>query len=143
MSDCAAPASPKMPGTDYDHAGGAAVLAEHPGRRPGGRRLHAARARERLGPRSLASRAAQRIASSLPGRGRVAAPVRTGSNITKEMTKVGSLPGRTVLAHGQPRAEHQDEEHGTACSGVGVWRALASGSAAGGHGRAQVVAAEN
>jgi Ricin-type beta-trefoil lectin domain len=37
MSDCAAPASPKMPGTDYDHAGGAAVLAEYPGRRPGGR----------------------------------------------------------------------------------------------------------
>jgi hypothetical protein len=73
----------------------------------------------------------------------VAAPVRTGSEITKEMTKVGSLPGQTVLAHGQPRAEHQDEEYGTACSGVGVWRALASGSAAGGHGRAQVVAAEN
>ena len=29
MSDCAAPASPQMPGTDYDHADGAAVLAEH------------------------------------------------------------------------------------------------------------------
>jgi len=66
-----------------------------------------------------------------------------GSDITKEMTKVGSLPGQTVLAHGQPCAEHQHEEHGTACSGVGVWRALAPRSAAGGHGRAQVVAAEN
>ena len=51
--------------------------------------------------------------------------------------------GQTVLAHRQPRADHQDEEHGTAGSGFGVSRALAYGSAEGGRGRAGLVTAEN